>query len=126
MKDTTLLERMLDDTFVFKGKHIKVKDWYAEEEKDTIRIITTTDPIVIKNTEVKKFVDQCIRVEETQALQVINKSQEDIGNLKDILMDNIKKVQENKEYINQAKVINNSVNSLMNMVSLQMKINSKR
>lgn len=122
MKDTTHLERMLDETYIYKGKQIKIKDWYHEEEKDTIRIITTTAPIVIKHSDVSTFVKACLPIEDSVALSVINENKKTITTLSEILMDNITKVQKDPKYIDQAKVINSSVNAMMSMVNLQLKI----
>jgi len=41
-----------------------------------------------------------------------------ISDLRDIMLDNIKKVKESKDYIPQAKIITNSVNTLLNMAKL--------
>lgn len=45
--------------------------------------------------------------------------------LKDILLDNIKRVQSNPEYVKQATVINNNVNTLVNLTKLQMAFHKK-
>jgi hypothetical protein len=127
MKETTRLEKMLSKTYIYKQEHIRIKDYYPEPEEGTIKIITDKAPITINASEVTQFIDKCLAVddENTQALQIVTESQKTITSLKDILLDNIKKVQENKEYINQAKTINNSVNTLLNMVSLELKVSKE-
>lgn len=127
MKETTRLERMLNKTYIYKQDHIRIKDYYPEAEEGTIKIITDKGPITIHANEVTHFVEKCLPVddENTQALQIVTESQKTITSLKDILLDNIKKVQDNKEYINQAKTINNSVNTLLNMVSLELKVSKE-
>lgn len=46
--------------------------------------------------------------------------------LKDILLDNIKRVQANPEYVKQATVINNNVNTLVNLTKLQMAFHKQK
>lgn len=125
MRETTKLERMVGESFLYHGNQIKIKDYYKEEENNSIRIITQTEPILIANSKIQEFVSDCLPIEESKSLSIVSESQATITSLKDILMDNIKKVQGDKDYINQAKTINNSVNTLITMVSLQVKINSK-
>jgi hypothetical protein len=124
MKGTTKLEKLLNKMFIYKQEHIRIKDYYPIPEDGIIRVITDKNPIDIKEGDVSEFVEKCLPVDEpnTQVVQIANDSQKTITTLKDILLDNIKKVQNDKEYINQAKTINNSVNTLLNMVSLEMKV----
>lgn len=127
MKETTKLERLVGRTFIYKQDHIKIKDFYPIPEEKKINVITDKKPILLDDSDVPDFINKLLPVDEptTVAVSVVNETQQTITSLKDILLDNIKKVQENKDYIAQANTINNSVNSLLNMVSLQMKINSK-
>lgn len=126
MKETTKLERLLNTTVIYKQNHIRIKDYFMKPEDGTVTIITDKNPITIKEAEIADFVSKCLPVaEESQALAIVTESQQTITTLKDILMDNIKKVQEDKEYIGQAKTINNSVSALLNMVSLQVKLGRK-
>ena len=46
-----------------------------------------------------------------------------ISTLKDVLMDNIKKVQQSPDYIPQATTIANTVNSLVNLAKIEMQLN---
>lgn len=128
MKDQTKLEKLVGKEFIYKQEHIRIKDYFMKPEEGTVHIVTDKQPITVKEEDVQDFVSRCLPVaeESTVAVAVVAEAQTTITSLKDILMDNIKKVQENKDYIGQAKMINNSVNSLLNMVSLQMKLNSKR
>jgi hypothetical protein len=124
MKETTKLEKLLNKTYIYKQDHIRIKDYYLVPEEESIKIITDKAPITIKADELQQFIDKCLPVqdENTQAIQIVSDSQKQITSLKDILMDNITKVQADKEYINQAKTINNAVNTLLNMVTLEMKV----
>lgn len=49
-----------------------------------------------------------------------------LNDVKNILMDNIKKVQENSDYIPQANTVNQSVNSLINLAKLSLQMMSQR
>lgn len=121
-----MLERMIHHTFMYKSKNIKIKDYYLKEDQQSVKIITDGDNLDINLKQIEQFKNDCLPVEDDQQLQqrltVVKESNDDINNLKNILMDNIQKVQKDKEYIGQAKVINNSVNTLLNMVNTQIKI----
>ena len=46
--------------------------------------------------------------------------------MQNILMESIKKIQIDKEYVGQAKAINNHINTMLNMVKLQMQMQNMR
>ena len=53
------------------------------------------------------------------ALKILPKNGE-ITNLKEILIDNIKNVQKNEGFIQQANAINKSVNAVINLAKLEL------
>lgn len=125
MKDKAKLEKLLDKEYIYKQENIRIKDYYFKEETKSYKIITDGTPIEIEEAGVDNFIKKLLPVtqpESAAALSIVSESRNTINSLKDILMDNIKKVQTNKDYIGQAKMVNNSVNSLLNMVSLELKI----
>jgi len=68
------------------------------------------------------FVKQLVPAEkkETQSDIMVMSATNVSTQLKGILLDNIQKVQENKEYIPQATTICNNVNSLINLTKLEL------
>lgn len=76
-------------------------------------------------SELSLFVMDFMEVESEYSVPVVQAHAEtsnSLSQIKDILMDNIKKVQDNPSYINQAKSINNNVNTLMNMLKLELQV----
>jgi hypothetical protein len=120
---TTLrkLNAMLGKEFIYKQKNILVRDFEVAEEG--VLIFTNDDAIQLKPGELGVFIESCLPVDQKGGLVVF--TQEDkgtLGQLKDILMDNIKQTQNNPAYVKQATVINNNVNTLINMLSLELKV----
>lgn len=54
--------------------------------------------------------------------QVIGKHAALMVDLKDVLLDNIKRVRDNPDYAKQAQVVNKSANTLVSMVALEVQV----
>lgn len=75
----------------------------------------------IEQKDVEEFVLNCMPVDESVSIMPLNSSslaldKTVITSLKDILMDNIQKIKDNKEYIPQAQAINDQAKSVIDLV----------
>lgn len=97
-------------------------------DHDYVRIVTDVDDINIKPADFKLRLQDFLPVDETPIKQanslIIQKTV--VGSsafeLKEILMDNIKKVQGNKDYIPQAVEINNNVKSIIDLAKAEVEM----
>jgi hypothetical protein len=127
------LENMVGKTYMFKKKNIMIKGFIIDRDSQIINIKTTGEPIDVSLIALPEFIKNCLEVEEENEIQVTSteviipeKSKSEIVVLREILMDNINKVRENKEYIEQAKSINNNINTLINMYKLELQISKEK
>lgn len=56
------------------------------------------------------------------SVQVMSKHSGMMSDLKDVLLDNIKRVRENPDYAKQAQVVNKSASTLVSMVALEVQV----
>jgi hypothetical protein len=123
MNTTERLQSMVGKTWLYKKKKITILSW--KQQGEDITIVTDVEWITKHFTELPLFIELFEHTEDpgnASTLQVISEQRHSISSLKDVLMDSIKRVQENKEYIEQAKSINNNVNTLLNMAKLEVQI----
>ncbi len=127
------------------GKHFKnsnndevVKLLSFKQNGDQILIATDKDWITTSPFDLNLFFKQYQEVEVTEKgeVTIIPASEQSIirsvvikGNvlseLRDILLDNVKKVQENKDYVPQAKEISNSIGQIINLAKVEIDLRAK-
>lgn len=124
MKEESKLKKLLNKEFIYKQENIRIENYVPDREANAIDIITNKKPIRIKEDGIQAFVDLLLPVDEpsTQALSadVIQEATGLTKDLKDILLDNIRKVQSDPNYIKQATSINKSVNQLVGLAKLHL------
>lgn len=124
MKALRKLTNMLGKQWIYHGKNVTLKD--VELTDTGITIETDGKEIKLTSTEIPGFIEECLPVDQKGIVVMSQQQNNHLSSLKDILMDNIKKCQENPGYIKQATVINNNVNTLINMVSLELKVRNSK
>lgn len=115
------LNEMVGKTYDYKGDLHTIQQW--SNGGDELVVSTSLTFIKMPCTEeaVQAFINKCEEIvppkngEDETALAVITDGTGTMQSIESILLDNIKKVQENAGYIPQAKAINNDVNSLINI-----------
>lgn len=135
-KTVDTLNSMVDMTVEYKSKIFTIKSWDILDGQ--IHFHTDSDIIKVNKSELDDVIDQMKVVNKT-SLKKHSATQAELMNptslnpVDDILMDTIKKVQSNKDYVGQAKAINQSVNNLISaqklkieMLKQQRKINGGR
>lgn len=125
MEKLNKLYDMVGGTYLYKRESITIKGVIASDADQLIRIKTDKQDITISPLHLSDFLASLLPVsddqEEASTALVVQQSGE-IDTLHKILKDSIKKIQEDKEYIGQAKAINNHINTMLNMVKLQMQM----
>lgn len=120
---------MVGGTFLYKRENITIKGVIASDADQLIRIKTDKQDITISPLHLSDFLASLLPVsddqEEASTALIVQQSSE-IDNLHNILKDSIKKIQQDKEYVGQAKAINNHINTMLNMVKLQMQMQNMR
>ncbi len=126
LRPIEILERMPGKTFIYEGKHLQV---IKHEFVDERCIVHTTEgpinfPWVDAGSALKRF--QAVAEDDLQdqknAMALYNGSRNMVAELQQIMMDNISKIKADPAYVQQGKVINNSVNTMLHMVNLQLKV----
>lgn len=75
-----------------------------------------------------EYLESCLPVEQENKLPMKNKPQllfsgnGTFEKIKDILMDNITRVQENKDYVNQAKAVNASITNMLHLAKNELEV----
>ena len=94
-------------------------------DDQNVRVITDVDDIIIPIDQFKLQLQDFLPVDDTHLPAVANKAVQTtvIGSsameLKNILMDNIRKVQSDKEYIPQAEAVNANVKSIIDLAKAE-------
>lgn len=125
MEKLNKLYDMVGGTYLYKRESITIKGVIASEADQLIRIKTDKQDITISPLHLSDFLASLLPMSEDSAeasTTLIVQQSSEIDNLHNILKDSIKKIQQDKEYVGQAKAINNHINTMLNMVKLQMQM----
>lgn len=120
MKLEERLEKMVNKSFMYNATAMKVLSFKVFSEEVTI--ITDkgwkTFPITKINAELDKF----LPIEPEILMPVVHTTfnNQDNESLKNLLMDNIKKIKENPEYLKQAKGINDQAKTVLAIARLEL------
>lgn len=116
------LNDMVGNTYMYKTKNITIRGYFLPND-EAVSIKTDVKNYIIPLSNLPGFIGECLEVEvESERVSLVPAQKNEVSNMKNILLDNIKKIQEDKAYINQAKAINNNINTLLNMVKLEIQI----
>ncbi len=116
------LNKMVGYTYMYHTILYKIIGYQCKN--GIITIATNKNWIEFPKDKFEKAIKDFLPVSDENkenALQILPAKNELI-NLKKVIIDNITKIQSDPDYIKQANVINNSVNTLINMVKLQVNI----
>ena len=125
------LDSIKGKTFMYNTNQLLVHAYKVNGMK--VQIVTDKGWYEPSYDQIEKFLDDLLPVEtpeESGAVAekgqlIVNQAQvtsSGIRDLKTILMDNIKKVQESKEYIPQAQEINNNVKSIIEVAKAEIEV----
>lgn len=127
------LSKMVGQTYLYNTNSVKILSY--KQKEDHVTIVTDKDWIEVPLFKLPALLEEFLEVEQedeepqhlpspsrNSSLQVTQNARQNLSSLKDVLLDNITKVQKDKEYINQAKAINNNINTLMNMYKLELEL----
>lgn len=113
------LKDMVGHTYMYNTHHYRILSFELNEQ---LTIVTDRRWFRFPLEDADKALKEFLPVEpeiEISALQVVPKASE-MADLKMVLLDNIKRIQNDKEFIQQAHAINKSVTTLVNMARLEM------
>lgn len=122
------LHDMVGRRWMYRGRNVKITDYDIVDGQ--VLISTDGQPIKIDKSKLSESLEDFLPAQESNGQAVVLKG--DAGrmeSLEEILMDSIHKVKEDPKYINQAKQISNSANTLVNITKtklLMMKEAQKR
>ena len=113
------LEKMKGKRFLYHAKMQTVLNYQVNKDE----VIIATD-FQIKTIDIEKIdeeLNQFLPVQDSVEVSMFRKNKT-IPDLADIVMSNIKKIQEDKEYIPQAKAIHDGIKTLVNMAKLDLQM----
>lgn len=111
-----------DTPFKYGNRLWTLKSWEINEAEQKVTLISNGKPITKEFDALNYFIEMLQPISEDK-LAAIPKdiATPDLMNvLKDILLDDIQKVREDRGYCQQAKTINNNINTLINLAKFQM------
>ena len=124
------LVSMKGKTFIYKGTHQKIINYKIIDE--TLHLVTdknwykfsVTHPDITYQILKEEFLpvednDVAIHKEELPTFSAIGKS-----NIAQTLIDNIETLRTNKEFVNQAKAINNTDSTIINCAKMEIAVKS--
>ena len=113
------LQNMVGKNYLYHTYEYKMLGFSIEDSE--IRIFT--DKRTIKGKATKEFLNEFLPIEEEPeqkgSLQLLPDKKQ-MMDLKEIILENIRKVKEDKSYIAQANSINKNINTLLNMAKLEL------
>lgn len=119
MQGIEKLEEMVGKAYLFNDQVISIEKYEVQGD----RVIITTDKkeMEVLNYILPSLLKDFIPIINNQlpALPALPVDNAAIKNLSDILLDNIRKVQINKDYIQQAEAIVQNVNAVINLEKIK-------
>jgi hypothetical protein len=126
-----LLDPLIGKPFIYGGREQTIQSYQIIEEKDRVNITTDVGYYEKKFEAVSAFVNQLEEVsEKNKGVQVISRAPIElpgmqvnstvISKLKDELMENIKKVKQNKDYIPQAMAVKENVDGFIELAKIEL------
>lgn len=113
------LNEMTGRRWMYRGRNLKITD--HELVDGQVLISTDGQPIRIDKSKFSEALEEFLPIEHSKGKGLVLKG--DAGrmqSLEQILMDSIHKVKEDPKYINQAKQISNSANTLVNITKTKL------
>jgi len=124
-EDKQVLERLTGHRFEYKGRTHRFVDYMIVDGQVCIQ--TDTDTIQINKSNLTEEIDKMkitgsiVKPEKSASVDFRT-----LDTVDDILLDTIKNVRENKDYVDQAKAINSSVSNLINVQKLKVQVAAER
>lgn len=119
------IKKMIGKTYAWKNEQHKIKN-IVQIAADMCRVTTTHKELQVSQDQLMEDFTEVITPEQEQTQLVIigqaTKEMESMRSLSDILMDNIKKVQKDSKYIDQAKSINESAKNIIELKKTQLEV----
>jgi hypothetical protein len=104
-------------------------------DKDKVTIVTDSEWLIFNLYDIDVFMEKYkeIVIDANNEVMLVSKKEQSlpamksvntdvINSLKDILISNIDKVQKDRDYVNQAKIVCNSVQGIVNLAKLELDI----
>lgn len=118
------LNNMIGGTYLYNTREVRIRDIAAANGQ--VKFITDGHPIVIEKSQLKQKLDDFLPMEEEtevtlpaeiedNAMQTLRHTDDKMAKLEAIIMNNIEKVQQDREYLPQANQVNKDVNTILKM-----------
>lgn len=121
---TDKLNTMVGKTFMYNTRHYKILSFRISPGENNVQIATDKKWFDFHTNLIDAALKQFLPVAdlmEVNSLQIMPKKDE-MNDLKTIILNNIKKVQKDKNYVGQANSINKSMNTLINMAKTEISL----
>jgi hypothetical protein len=113
------IKKLLGKTFLYRGNQIKIENYSVQN--GGVTLVTDKGFIDKKESEIDSFIFELQPVSYAPVVQTQIDSSV-IGNLKDILMDNIAKVKADANFIPQSEEINKNVKSIIDLAKTEIEM----
>lgn len=110
------LKKCIGHVYMYRGRNVKVLG-YNRDEPDCIEIVTETAPIHTTIGNLMALLDEFLEVEDpeeaTATLTVYSNQTTGLDSLEQTLLDNIERLKKDPNFLQQAKEINSTAKSLI-------------
>lgn len=118
---------MLGKQWMYNTVIYKFHSVSTDDDGYPVRLHTDKKTLeLINENALKLFMQDCLEVEQEEERAVVSvqdhQSLEMMTSLTDVIMDNIERVREDKEYIQQATTISKQVQTLINLTNMQLQL----
>jgi hypothetical protein len=128
MNATEKLESMIGETFMYRTMTIKIKGTIINGSfiivKTNVKDLTFPNEKGIKPN-IEDFIQECLPLSsevEERGLSTLQKEIKPVADLQAILLNNIEKVQQDKDYIGQASAVNEMAKTLIDITKVRISI----
>lgn len=118
-------KKMIGKSYLYMGKEVEVKE-VAPIGNDMLRVVTSDRAINVTHTELRKeFLPIDKELEKKAGVMLyrgVQLESKEMANLGEVLMSTIKKVQEEANYVKQARTINETAKTLIDLKRAQLEL----
>lgn len=118
------IEQMVGNSYLYRGRQVTVKGYGVSDGQ--VRIINQGNTIMFPLDRLDEELDQFMETDDPQAIERADEAKEQavavfqndasqMNKLENVLVDNISKLQEDDKYLEQAKEINSTAKTLLQM-----------
>jgi len=121
------LDKMLNQTWLYNTRLHQLLSYKIDDK--SVTIVTDRDWLTFRIGDMERKLKEFLEVEQDDEFEgdkgkqmILFKANESFSGLEKTILDNIKKLKEDNDFIKQANAINQSANTLINLMKTQIEL----